>query len=106
MSEWNAAVRRWQVPAIRLSRVTSIQIAASVAFSVVTLLMLDFGNDILLRISYEPNGIRIYFPLAAALVVAAVFVRARYDEFTPLLKACLRASALGLVTLLVLEAPD
>ena len=112
MSDWNAAqaVRavwpRGAVPALTISRPAGIQIAAIVAFSAATLFLLNFASDSLYTAYYNPGSWKIYAPFAAALAAAAVFANTRYGDFAPLLKAILRASAVGIVVLLIAESPD
>jgi hypothetical protein len=106
MSDWNALSLRRTLPAFTISRATALSIAASIAFAVVSLLMLDFGNDLLYAAYWTPDGWRIYVPLGAATVAALAFVNTRYEDFGGLLKACTRASAAGLLVLLIVEAPD
>ncbi len=106
MSDWNALAIRRPFPAFTISRETALGIAASVAFAVVTLVTLDFGNDLLYTAYWSPSSWRMYVPLAAAFAFALFFVKTRYNDFSSLLKACLRASAVGLLVLLIIEAPD
>src|SRR5688572_10796921 len=106
MSVWNALTLRRPLPAFTISRATTISIAASIAFAVVTLLALDLANDQLHRFFYDPGSLKIYLPLGGAAAVAAIFYNTRYEDFSGLLKACLRASAAGLLVLLIVEAPD
>lgn len=106
MSEWNAVARPWQFPGFGISRETGIRILATVGFCLVTLVFLDALNDQFSRVIHNPTGLRIYLPFAATLAVALFFWRTRYQDFTSLLKACLRASALGLLVLLIVEAPQ
>jgi hypothetical protein len=106
MSVWNALTARRPLPAFTIPRATLLSIGASVAFAMVTLLALDFGNDQLHKAYWTPDSWRIYVPLIGAAVIALIFVNTRYEEFGGLLKACLRASAAGLLVLLIVEAPD
>jgi hypothetical protein len=106
MSDWNALTLRRPFPAFTITRTQGLSIAASVAFVVVTLLMLDIGNDFLYTVYWQPDDFKIYAPIALAGVVALVFVNTRYAEFEGILRACLRASAVGLVVLLIVEIPD
>lgn len=106
MSVWNALTLRRPFPAFTISRATTLAIAATLAFVVGTLVLLDLGNDLLPRAYWDPSSWKIYVPLAAATVLSLVFVRTRYDDFGSLLKACLRATAAGMLVLLVIEAPD
>lgn len=106
MSVWNALTLRRQFPAFTISHATTIGVVASIAFAVVTLLALDLANDQLHRFFYDPGSLKIYLPLGGAVVAAAIFYNTRYEDFSGLLKACLRASAAGLLVLLIVEAPD
>lgn len=106
MSDWNALALRRPFPAFTITRAQALSVAASVAFAVVTLLMLDFGNDLLYTVYWQPDDFKMYVPIALAGVAALVFVNTRYAEFEGILKACLRASAVGLVVLLIVEIPD
>lgn len=106
MSVWNDLAIRRPFPAFTISRATVLNICASAAFAVFTLLLLDFGNDALYSAYWQPDDFKIYVPIGLALVAALVFVNTRYVDFSGLLKACLRASAVGLVVLLIVEIPD
>ena len=76
------------------------------AFAAVTLFMLHIGNDLMVRVFWEPGSIRIYAPMIAAMIGALIFCTVRYQEFSGLLRACTRASAVGLVVLMLIESPD
>jgi hypothetical protein len=106
MSVWNALPLRRPYPAFTISRATAISIAASIAFAVITLLALDAGNDLVHRFYFDAAHWKIYIPVIGATVAAAIFYNTRYNDFSGLLKACLRASAAGLLVLLIVEAPD
>lgn len=106
MSVWNALPLSRPFPSFTISRATSISIAASIAFAVITLVTLDIGNDLVHRFFYDPASWKIYVPLAGASLVAAFFYKARYEDFGGLLRACLRASAAGLLVYLIIESPD
>jgi len=106
MSVWNASAIRRSFPAFTISRETALSVAASIAFAVGTLLLLDFGNDLFYTVYWAPDDFKMYLPLGLALVAALVFVNTRYADFNSLLKACMRASAVGLVVLLAIEIPD
>ncbi len=106
MSVWNALALRRPFPAFTISRATAISIGISVAFAVVTLIAFDFGNDLLHRAYFAPDSWKIYVPFGVAALIAAIFYNTRYNDFGGLLKACLRASAAGLLVLLIVEAPD
>lgn len=106
MSVWNALAQRPPFPALTISRATAISIGASIAFAVISLLMLDVGNDLVHRFYYDASHWKIYLPLGGATVVAALFYNARYQDFGALMRACMRASAAGLLVYLIIEAPD
>lgn len=106
MSFWNAIAPQRPRWSINFSRASALRVAASVAFVAITLIALDLGNDLLVRAYWTPSSWRIYVPFLAAIAVAAIFFNTRYSYFTNLLKACTRASAVGLAVLVVLEAPD
>ena len=106
MSIWHAALARRSLPRIQISRASAIAIGATVAFAIVTLLALDLGNDLLVRFYWVPDSWRIFAPFALAFIAAGLFAGARYEEFQPLLKASIRASAVGLLVLLIVEAPE
>lgn len=106
MSVWNALPLRRAYPVFTMSRATVISITASIAFAVTTLLMLDVGNDLVHRFYFDAAHWKIYIPVIGAAAVAAIFYNTRYNDFSGLLKACLRASAAGLLVLLIVEAPD
>jgi len=78
----------------------------TVAFAATTLVALAVFNQLLARAYWTPGSWRVYAPLAAGVVGAALFATVRYSAFTPLLKASLRASAAGLLVMLLLERPD
>ncbi len=79
---------------------------ATIAFAAVTLVGLAFGNDLMQRFYWDGQSMKLYLPLAGAIVLAGVFGRTRYNEFTATMGACMRASAVGLTVLLVLEWPN
>lgn len=106
MPVWNALALRKPIAAFAVSRATALSISLSIAFAVVTLVTLDVGNDLLHMVYWSPDSWRIYVPLSASAIAAAIFHNTRYEEFGGLLKACLRASAAGLLVLLIVEAPD
>lgn len=81
-------------------------VAATVAFATVTLVALALGNDLLERFYWDGNSIKLYLPYAGAVALAAIFARTRYREFSPMMRACMRASAVGLTVLIVLEWPN
>jgi len=58
---------------------------------------------------WVPNSAKIYLPLLGMLgmlAIAIAFYRTKYTAFVPLLSAILRASAVGLTALLLIERPD
>ncbi len=92
-------------PALNISRHTALGAAATVGFACGSLLLLHVITQRFYSFYYDPGSWKIYLPLAGAAVVALAFARARYNDFTDLLKACLRASAVGIAVLLLVEAP-
>lgn len=106
MSVWNAVLAGKALSGVSVSRAAGIRIAATLAFVATTLFALDNANQFIAGNYWRPDSWRIYLPFPAALLAAAIFAGTKYAEFGPLLKACLRASAVGLFVLLLLESPD
>jgi len=106
MSDWNAVTIGRRIPRITIDRAALVRIAGTVAFVTVTLFLLHLGNDLVARSYWSPQGLRLHLPLAASLLAAAIFNDVRYAEFSGLLRACARASAVGLIAFMVIEAPD
>lgn len=79
---------------------------AALVFVAVTLLGLAFCNEKIERFFWYPDNWKIWLPFIGATVLAAAFIRMKSDELTPILRACIRASAVGLTVLLALERPD
>ncbi|RYZ02958.1 MAG: hypothetical protein EON61_15690 [Alphaproteobacteria bacterium] len=106
MPEWNAVALGRRLPRINIDRAALARIAGTLAFVTVTLFLLHLGNELVARDFWSPHGVRLAIPLAAGLVSAGIFHNVRYAEFSSLLRACTRASAIGLIAFLVIEAPD
>lgn len=106
MSVWNAISVARPFSGISVSKGAALAVAGTIAFAAATLFLLDLGNDLLVRVYWAPSSWRIYAPVVVALIAALAFANTRYQDFTSLLKACTRASAVGLLVLLVIEAPD
>jgi len=85
----------------RLPRLVGI-----LGFVTVTLVALAVFNDVMRRFYWDAGSWKIFVPFLAAAAVSLAFVRTRYIDFQPLLKASLRASAVGLLVFLVFDAPD
>ncbi|MBY9067901.1 hypothetical protein K1X12_13405 [Hyphomonas sp. WL0036] len=81
---------------------------ASLGFVAGTLLILALFHNVLPKFypNWVPGNWRLYMPLAAAIVFALALVRTRYSSLTAIMAACLRASAVGLTVLLIVERPD
>ena len=78
----------------------------ALAFVATTLVGLSVFNDILRRCYWNPGSWHVYFPFLGAAVVSLALVTVRYQDFQPLLRSSLRASAAGLLVFLALERPD
>ncbi len=79
---------------------------ATVLFVAFTLVGLSLSHDLVARFYWDANSWKLYLPLLVSTALAIGFGRTRYAEFVPLLSACMRASAVGLTVLLLLEWPD
>jgi hypothetical protein len=77
-------------------------------FVLVTLVALSIFRGQMPRFypHWVPNSAKIYLPLLGMLAIAIAFYRTKYTAFVPLLSAILRASAVGLTVLLLIERPD
>ncbi|RYG32046.1 MAG: hypothetical protein EON93_11905, partial [Burkholderiales bacterium] len=106
MPDWNAVALGRRLPRIIIDRAALARVAGTAAFVTVTLFLLHLGNELVARDFWSPQGLRLDLPFAAGLLAAAIFHNVRYAEFSSLLRACTRASAIGLIAFLVIEAPD
>jgi hypothetical protein len=82
------------------------QVVGSLGFVAVTLVALAVFNDQLVKFYWAPDKWRLMLPFAGAVAGASLFVSVRYADFNDLLSASLRASAAGLLVMLLLERPD
>lgn len=96
-------VGTWARP--RFATPAVLRVLAMIAFSVTALVALDLFNAGLDQVYGWPS-LRIWAPLAAAVVGAVLFARVRYDAFSPLLSMSLRATAAGLFAVMIIGRPD
>jgi hypothetical protein len=100
MSVWDTIAPQWAVER------TERRFLGMLGFVAVTLIGLHVFKQLLPMAYWSPNSWKVYVPLAGGVLGAACFVFVRYETFDALLKASLRASAAGLLVMLLLERPD
>jgi hypothetical protein len=93
----------WARP--RLAGVSDWRVLGMIAFAAAALVSLDLFNAALDWV-YSWPGQRIWAPLAVSLAAASFFLRTGYGAFTPLLSLSLRATAAGLLAVMLIARPD
>ncbi|GAM98197.1 hypothetical protein U91I_01829 [alpha proteobacterium U9-1i] len=88
-----------------MAAIGNMRVLAMIAFAATALIALDLFNMALDKI-YAWPGPRVWAPVLGALVAAGFLVRVRYAAFTPLLAMSLRATAAGLLAVMVFARPD
>jgi hypothetical protein len=100
----------WDFAQPRLARIDEPlrRFGPTLLFVLVTLVALSVFRGQIPRFypHWVPNSAKIYLPLLGMLAIAIAFYRTKYTAFVPLLSAILRASAVGLTVLLLIERSD